>query len=120
MKLASVDTKNVAASCPLDGVKVTEVRLHDNKLESVQFVDEAGHVLVIACKVDWNNELKVLVKAPPEKVTKHQVSGELPGGVKVTELYDDEYACRQRKEELTRTHPTSLFAVEPIKVEVPD
>ena len=123
MELAEVKQADIAKNCPLDGVKVTEVRIKDAYTTlSLTLTDAAGHIMVIA-KGGYSEDIDVFVKAPPRKVTKYRLVGELFTGsigleVKIDETFDDRTAAETRKNGM-ESHGASLTLTE-VEVEVPD
>jgi len=47
MKLINVNPNDIAKCCPLDGVRVAELRGGDYGPTSVTLVDVAGHIMVL-------------------------------------------------------------------------
>lgn len=118
MKLASIDLKDIVRLCPLKGIKVAEVRTVNGHLESVSLEDAEGNVMAFSLYEHYGKELHVLLKAPPEKLNRYVLTGELAGGVKVNETFENNIDSVTRKQELLRTYPDASLEINVLEVEV--
>lgn len=121
MKLVRVAQGNIAKSCPLDGVTITEVRMKDAySTLAITLMDHAGHVLVFE-RGGYSDDVMMLVKAPPDQVKRYIVEGSVAAGVRVREQFDSRPEALTRKEELLRAHGQDTHLdVNEVMVEVPE
>jgi len=123
VELREVAQADIKKCCPLDGVRVTEMRAKDAyTTTSITMEDASGHVMVIQGG-SYSNDLDVFVKAPPRKVKKYRLTGELFTGslgleVKIDETFDDHMDAVARKQGLEQHGGT--FAIAEVEVEAPE
>ncbi|MFH0981859.1 MAG: hypothetical protein V2A79_10000 [Planctomycetota bacterium] len=116
MLLTQIDKNDIAKLCPLDGITVTEVRIHDAQyLQSIRLEDGAGHVMVVACSGEYSSKMQVLLKAPPQKVTKWRLAGKITGGVEIHEEFEAQDEAHRRRIELAGIHTRSDLEIEEIE-----
>lgn len=77
------------------GVDV-EVDFHNSLPSVVRLRDGAGHLLVVS----GDYGLKVMVKAPPKVIKKWRLSGALPFGTVVDEVYEMRAQAELRRREV--------------------
>lgn len=120
MQLVQVKDADIQKLCPLDGVKIAEVRQNSYAAMSITLVDGAGHTLVVQGS-DYSGCVRVFVKAPPQKVKKFRLLGELFTGIVGLEVNIDE-TFDARDEAVTRKNALEQhggsFKIEETEVEV--
>lgn len=121
MRLEVLKSERVTSECPLDGVRVAEIRNNQYAMSSITLVDAAGHTMVVE-GAEYSGSVRVLVKAPPQKVKKYVLAGRVFTGsigleVAVNETFDSQADAVNRKQALEQ-HGAELTITE-TEAEVP-
>lgn len=111
MKLVSVKT---ADAIKLTGITV-ELEIVDNSTKSATLTDADGNMVQFA--IDSYN-FKVYVKAPPVRVKKYHLHGEVLG-LSVDETFDAEHEAMHRRNQLcSGMHNEPELTITEVEVEV--
>lgn len=125
MNLQTVKQEDINKCCPLDGVRIVEVRRGAYDATSITLEDAAGHIMVIEGS-QYSSAIHILTKAPPKKTTTYTLTGQAFTGsvgleIKINETFNSMADAVLRKQALEQSGGENFTITETeVEVEVLD
>lgn len=94
------ETLKTAADASLEGVKVEFVTEDGSQLRGVQLTDAKGNQILIRSSGGYSDTVKVMRPETFSVETRHVVTADLPGGIKIREAFADDAEAGKRVEEI--------------------